>query len=239
MLLRSNHITRCHLCNHSDMKTTLHFSLLAILSLTQVGNATAAPPPDINHPGSEWTEAYRKDTTVIFTKDAGSSREIMAFTAIKARPEAVFNVICDFGHYSEFMPYVEESRVLRQISPHELITYQRIAPPFVSERDYPTRMKITRDVSASLFTIEWRGSPDSLPEIDDVIRISLNQGSWHIEPADADRQQTRLTYRVLVDPGGAIPAFVANLSGTVAVPGLLEAVRKRLSEEKGPPSCPY
>lgn len=226
------------------MKTALHSSLLAILSFTftLADNGlpvAAALPPDIRHPGSEWTEAYRKDTTVIFTKDAGSSREIMAFTAIKARPEAVFNAICDFGHYPEFMPYVKESRVLRQISPHEIITYQRIAPPFVSERDYPTRMKITRDAPASLFTIEWQASPEALPEIEDVIRINLNQGSWHIEPADTDRKQTHLTYRVLVDPGGAIPAFVASMSGTVAIPGVLEAVRKRSSEEKGLPTCPY
>lgn len=224
------------------MKIILYPSLLVILSLIPESHlpamAVAAPPPDINHPGSEWTEAYRKDTTIIFTKDAGNSREIIAFTAVKARPEAVFNAICDFGHYPEFMPYVEESRVIRQTGHHELITYQRVAPPFVSERDYPTRMKIVRDTSANLFTFEWHAAPDTLPESEDVIRIRLNEGAWRIEPLETDRKQTRLTYRVLVDPGGSIPAFVANLSSTVAVPGLLDAVRKRASEEKGPP-CPY
>ena len=30
----------------------------------------------------------------------------------EARPEIVFDVLSDFEHYPEFMPYVKESRVL-------------------------------------------------------------------------------------------------------------------------------
>ena len=46
----------------------------------------------------------------------------------------------------------------------------------------------------------------------------------------------RLTYTLLTNPGGLIPVFVVNMSNTIAIPKLFEAVRKRsagkLAEKK-------
>ncbi len=188
---------------------------------------------DVKSPGADWTEAHRTDELVIFTKDVDEGRRIMAVAEVNAPPEVIFNVVSDFDNYPDFMPYVKESRVLSRKNDSELVSYQRIAPPFVSERDYPLKFTLTRGTPANggVFKTEWSASPKTLPEVNGVVRITLNDGSWLIEPLDSGKR-TRLTYTLLTHPGGMIPGFVANLSNTIAIPKLFAAVKKRSAEKK-------
>jgi hypothetical protein len=189
---------------------------------------------DVQRPGTGWTEAYRSAELVIFTKDVEKGRRIVAIAEVDARPEVVFNVVNDFDHYPEFMPYVIESRVLRRNGDSEVVAYNRIAPPFVAERDYPLKFRMTRGSLANggVFRIEWTASPEAEPEVEGVVRIRLNDGSWVAEPISGS-SRTRLTYTLLTNPGGMIPDFVANMSNTVAIPKLFKAVMKRSVEKAG------
>ena len=190
----------------------------------------------VNSPGPDWTEAYYKNGLVIFTKDIAEGRRVIAVSEVEAPPEAVFDVLVDFEHYREFMPYVKESEVLSRTGDNEVVTYARIAPPFISERDYPLKVRLTRGSAAGddtrkggAFKVEWTALPEAKPEVEGVVRVKLNEGSWLAEPLDGGRR-TRLTYTLLTDPGGLIPDFVFDLSNTVAIPELFDAVRKRSAE---------
>jgi hypothetical protein len=189
---------------------------------------------DVQRPRTGWTEAYRSAELVIFTKDVEKGRRIVAIAEVDARPEVVFNVVNDFDHYPEFMPYVIESRVLSRNGDSEVVAYNRIAPPFVAERDYPLKFRMTRGSLANggIFRSEWTASPEAEPEVEGVVRIRLNDGSWVAEPISGG-SRTRLTYTLLTNPGGMIPDFVANMSNTVAIPKLFKAVMKRSVEKAG------
>lgn len=189
---------------------------------------------DVQTPGTGWTEAYRSGELVIFTKDVEKGRRIVAIAEVDARPEVVFNVVNDFDHYPEFMPYVVESRVLSRNGDSEILAYNRIAPPFVAERDYPLKFRMTRGTRANggVFRSEWTASPEAEPEVEGVVRIRLNDGSWVAEPISGG-SRTRLTYTLLTNPGGLIPDFVANMSNTIAIPKLFKAVMKRSVEKAG------
>jgi hypothetical protein len=189
---------------------------------------------DVQRPGTGWTEAYRSAELVIFTKDVEKGRRIVAIAEVDARPEVVFNVVNDFDHYPEFMPYVIESRVLSRNGNSEVVAYNRIAPPFVAERDYPLKFRMTRGnlANGGVFRSEWAASPEAEPEVEGVVRIRLNDGSWVAEPISGG-SRTRLTYTLLTNPGGMIPDFVANMSNTVAIPKLFKAVMKRSVEKAG------
>jgi ribosome-associated toxin RatA of RatAB toxin-antitoxin module len=188
---------------------------------------------DVKSPGPEWAEAKRSHELVIFIKDVSEGRKIIAVSEVNALPEAIFNIVSDIENHSEFMPYVKESRILSRSSDTELVFYQRIAPPFVSDRDYPLRFTMTRGTPANgnVFKTEWTVTPKTIPEIKGVVRLTLNDGSWLIEPTDGGKR-SRLTYTLLTHPGGMIPDFVVNQSNTVAIPKLFEAVKKRAAEKK-------
>jgi hypothetical protein len=186
---------------------------------------------DMTNPGKDWTEAYRKNNLVIFTKDIGHAYEILAVSELEVAPEVIFDVLRDFEHYPEFMPYVQESRVLSRINDLDLITYARVAPPFVSERDYSLHVRMTRGsrLNGGVFKLEWTAAPEARAEVAGVVRVKLNDGSWIAEPMDGGKH-TRLSYRVLTNPGGLIPSFAVNWSHTVSIPELFEAVRKRAEQ---------
>jgi ribosome-associated toxin RatA of RatAB toxin-antitoxin module len=218
---------------------TVILAVIAVVATGEAGLVSAAPVEQtgkVNSPGLDWTEAYHKNGLVIFTKDVAEGRRVIAVSEVEVPPEAVFNVLVDFEHYPEFMPYVKESEVLSRTGDNEVVTYARIAPPFISERDYPLKVRLTRGSAGSddkfkgsTFKVEWTALPEAKPEVEGVVRIKLNEGSWLAEPLDGGRR-TRLTYTLLTDPGGVIPDFVFNLSNTVAIPELFDAVRKRSAE---------
>jgi hypothetical protein len=189
---------------------------------------------DAQSPGPGWTEAHRSGELVIFTKDVEKGRKIVAVAEVEAPPEVVFNVVNDFDHYPDFMPYVIESRILSRQGDSEVVAYNRIAPPFVTQRDYPLRFRMVRGSPANsgVYRTEWTAQPDAEPEVSGVVRIRLNEGSWVAEPIGGGIH-TRLTYTLLTNPGGMIPDFVANMSNTVAIPKLFKAVMKRSVEKAG------
>lgn len=202
-----------------------HVAAFAAIAIFVTSSAQAF---DVKSPGVDWTEAYRTSELVIFTQDVEKGRRIIAVGEMEDPPEVVFNVIADFEHYLDFMPYVKESRVLSRMGDGEVITYARIVPPFVSERDYPLKVRMTRGMASNggVFKIEWTAIPEAQPEIEGVVRVKLNEGSWLAEPHEGGTR-TRLTYTLLTNPGGLIPVFVVNMSNTIAIPKLFEAVRKR------------
>jgi hypothetical protein len=193
---------------------------------------TCAWASEVESPGADWTEAYRSGELVIFTKDVEEGRKILAVSDMEAPPAIVFKVLSDFEHYQDFMPYVTESRILEQKNAGGTITYARIAPPFVSERDYPLSVRTIAGAASNggVFKIEWTAAPDIKPEVKGVVRVRLNEGSWRGEPLDGGKR-TRLTYTLLTNPGGLIPDFVLDLSNTIAIPKLFDSVRKRSIEE--------
>jgi hypothetical protein len=192
--------------------------------------AVAAAPVQAKAPGPGWEEANRKDDLVIFTKDNSSAgvREIRAISEFDAAPGTVFQVVGDFVNYAKFMPYVKESRITKVLGENELVTYQLLSPPLVSNRDYFIHVKKTpgNAENGQVFRSEWKAVPETEPDREGVVRVRINSGSWTLEPLDGGRR-TRITYSLLTHPGGSIPSWVANASNTTAIPDLFAAIRKR------------
>ena len=120
---------------------------IVVFAAAAVFTATPAHAFDMKSPGPGWTEAYHTSELAIFVKDVDEGRRIVATAEVEARPEIVFDVLGDFERYPDFMPYVKESRILSREGNSEVITYARVAPPFVSERDYSLRVRMMRDMS--------------------------------------------------------------------------------------------
>jgi hypothetical protein len=206
---------------------------IAAFAAAAVFTATSAQAFEVKSPGPGWTEAYHTGELIVFVKNVDEGRRIVATAEVEARPEIVFDVLGNFEHYPDFMPYVKESRVLSRKGNSEVITYARVAPPFVSERDYLLRVRMTPGTTSNgggVFKIEWEAVPEMQPEVEGVVRIKLNEGSWLVAPLDGGTR-TRLTYTLLTNPGGMIPDFVANMSNTIAIPELFRAVGKRSVQE--------
>lgn len=161
-----------------------------------------------------------------------ASYESKANGEIAAPIAVVHAVIDDLESYAKFMPYTAECRVLKREG-NSALTYQRISAPLVSDRDYTVRVRTTSKAvegGISYFT-KWE-TENALgpPEKSGVLRVQLCQGSWLLEPAGPDA--TRVTYTILTDSGGVLPAFVKHTGSQIGLRKMFAAIRKQVLDPK-------
>ena len=156
-------------------------------------------------------------------------REVWAEEELSVPPVAVQDAVMDVARFPEFMPYFSEAR--RLPSPGAdgaLLAYFRLELPFpLSGRDYIHKVYVDADARTSpdgSFANHWFAVPDLLPRRVGVVRLATSEGSWRITPLPGGRSHA--VYRSLVDPGGRIPAFLANSSNTDGVARTFQAIER-------------
>ena len=187
-----------------------------ILALTLLV-AVAAPPA--------WEEVGKGEHCVVYNraKPGSDVKEVLAVGTFDATLEKVHAILDDLAAYHEFMPYAKETRILKREG-DVVWTYERVNAPLVSERDYTIKVthEITGEKVKHIFRIDNAAGPKP---IDGVVRVELIDGYWLLE---RDGKRTKGTYYILSSPGGSLPTFVVNGANNTAVPGLYEAIKKRL-----------
>jgi hypothetical protein len=208
------------------LRPLLSVTLLAFASLSAVyGGET----------NDGWVVADRMDNLTVYTRphEGSSVRECKAVGVIDAEPIVVKRVLDDTAEYPKFMPYVVETKTIRQTA-DERIGYQRISPPIVGDRDYTVRVKYECThcpTGGLIYCNRWEVANDLGPaEIKGVTRVKITQGSWLMEPLPGGK--TRATYTIYSDSGGGIPTFLLNSANKTALPKLFDAVRKQCKQGK-------
>lgn len=186
------------------------------------------------NPNDGWTFAKEGAGVSLYSRArAGSTlKEFRAVGEIDAPTRAVHNVIDDFEAYPSFMPYTAECRLIKR-EDDSILTYQRLSPMVVSDRDYTLRIrkKSWPGQDGLVYFNQWEPANEFGPaEKPGVLRVRLNEGSWLLEPAGASK--TRATYSIYTDSGGAMPAFIANAASEVGIRRLFAAVRKQVKQSK-------
>jgi hypothetical protein len=113
--------------------------------------------------------------------------------------------------------------------------YMKLNPPLVGPRDVTIRIQeqVSKAPDGSMiYNSHWEADNASGPAVQaGVTRMSLDEGSWTLEPA-VDGKSTRATYSLLTDAGGNLPPFVVNMANKRSVADLFEAVRKQVQNGK-------
>ncbi|OGQ84851.1 MAG: hypothetical protein A2289_04465 [Deltaproteobacteria bacterium RIFOXYA12_FULL_58_15] len=174
-----------------------------------------------------WELVQDEDGIKVWTREVkgGSILEIKAQTVIELPAKRIWDVICDVQKYIEFMPYIQDLRI---VGTHEngIYLYQRIDPPLVSERDYALKVVIEPDEGRGVYKRSWSPANDRAPEKNpDVVRVEINTGNWTITSMSPN--STKVVYYLYTDPGGSLPAWMVNKANKTSVPSLLSAVTKR------------
>ena len=185
---------------------------------------------------ADWHQVRADASATVWTrKRAGSGiHEIRAERIIDAPALRIWQVLGDVDHYSEFMPYVVEARVVATAG-NKVIEYHRIDPPMVQRRDYTVQSTLQEDHARGHYTRSWHVANHQGPAArQDSIRLHLCDGQWTVH-ADADGQRAKVTYWIFTDPAGHIPTFLANRAGTRSVPTMLDALAKRAQNPRWHP----
>src|ERR1700744_5553807 len=105
-----------------------------------VGTAMSIFAADPAHSG-DWKLVKQASGITIYSRPHPGSRlkEFRAIGEIDAPSKTVHNVIDDVEAYPTFMPYTAEARVIQR-NHNSILTYQRISPKIVGDRDYTIRI---------------------------------------------------------------------------------------------------
>ncbi len=207
----------------SAARSSRRLGLLLVIALCALaGNLPAAE--------DGWSVASHSSDVTVYerTRKGSPLREFKAVGVLAVPPEVIKRVIDDVDQYPTFMPYVTEARVISRDGAN-LVSYQRISPPLVSDRDYTVRVncETRRSPAGTSFCNSWQAANQLGPaEKAGVSRVKITEGSWLLEP-EADGRKTRATYHIFSDSGGSLPASITNAASRTAIPKLFDSIRKQ------------
>jgi hypothetical protein len=182
----------------------------------------------------DWKLVKQTSGVAIYSRPHPGShlKEFKAVGEIDAPTKTVYNVIDDVEAYPSFMPYTAEARVLER-KHDSILTYQRLAPKIVSDRDYTIRIekKSWAAENGLAYFSRWKPANEHGPaEKSGVFRVKLCEGSWLLEPLGPNK--TRATYFVFTDSGINVPPLLANTISETGISKLFAAVRKQVKNPK-------
>jgi hypothetical protein len=97
----------------------------------------------------------------------------------------------------------------------------------LDDRDFTLRVTWAEEAGTRIirFAADAAHGP---PPRHGVVRVTLHEGEWHLEPIDGGRR-THAVYRMKLDLGGSLPGWMGRGRAAKEVPGLFEAIRQQLS----------
>jgi Polyketide cyclase / dehydrase and lipid transport len=166
--------------------------------------------------GANGVEVYRQMSSPVI--------ELFAEGDVDAPPAVVRDVLLDFDNAPKVTDNVAESRVLSR-NDHQIIVYQRLKLPVVSDRDFTLRATwgARGPLIVTYYAVDNSRGPAPRRG---VVRVSIMQGTWELAPI-RDGQATHARYHVQIDLAGSIPRWMVSGGAAKSIPKLFEGLRRQ------------
>lgn len=177
-------------------------------------------------------EAKERGEVTVYVKPVPGN-PLKAFKGIIEVPQPMLSVMAVMGDIERYPDWVFQCSGA-EMRPQEWgrdvirIRIQGIWP--VSDRDGVARSTITQDPESLAITIHSQDAQGVFPPQNDFVRLPELDNIFLIEPLEDG--WTRITFETFVDPGGYIPAWLANLVATRAPTYSLTRMAELLKEER-------
>jgi hypothetical protein len=194
--------------------------MMTALLLTMAVSLSLTP-----HPPAGFTLVASRANVTVYRHPEGPGVELYAEGDIAAPPSQVLAVLLAYERHPQFVKDVAESRVLRR-EPAALWVYQRLDLPVLADRDYTLRVTWGQEGNV-LWTHFVCDNEQGPPPRRGVVRISLHEGRWLLEPIDGGKA-THARYQVRLDLAGSLPGWMARGQAAKEVPALFEGIRHQI-----------
>ncbi len=136
--------------------------------------------------------------------------EVKIQTTFNANLSTIVEALKDVEAYPSWVYKANSSKTLKIYGPNELIYYNKLDFPWpLSDRDIAIHTKIVQDQNSKEVTSISFAVPNSIPKIQDLVRISEFNSMWVFKPING-KVQAEYTFKS--NPGGNIPAWMVNMS---------------------------
>lgn len=156
-----------------------------------------------------WELKKEKDGIKVYLADSDQSKikkfKVNAF--VNATPNEIAKAVIDLENNYKWFVDVEQATLLKQVEENEFIFKQVIKVPFpFSDREVVERC-VFQYLPNERIRIDISSANSFIPENDEYVRMPIATGYWILSPSG---NGTQVEYSFLADPGGDIPAWLAN-----------------------------
>lgn len=158
----------------------------------------------------QWKQTRDEDGIKIFlaNDEASKFKNVKVQCTLAGTIPKLISTLKDVKSYTGWIYKTKQAYMLKQPSPSEFIYYLETGMPWpVKNRDGIYHLKINYDTAGKKMIINGTTDPQMIPAKDGIVRISTIKTSWNVTEKD---NHITIEYLFQVDPGGSLPAWVAN-----------------------------
>lgn len=171
--------------------------------------------------GNEWRFIREKDGVQVSTRsmEGFAVKEFRGETTIHAPVEVAYEVLNDSEHFPEWFGDCGYQETTCRIDNNSKVIHHIVNVPVLKDRNVVAKVEFQTDFDTGILKTLISALPDErvpgdcprescIPASTDFVRITTLTCTFDIERID--NGSSRVVYTVLVDPGGHIPAWIAN-----------------------------
>ncbi len=155
-------------------------------------------------------EDSKQNIKIYLSEVEGSNlKAFKSVTEIKAPLSNFVAMLDKVELHTKWMHNCIEAKTLQPINRMERVSYNVTKTPWpVKNREVVVYTKIAQDPATLAITIDIAAKPDQFPMETKNVRMPKLDGFWKFTPKD--NGVVEVVYQVHADPGGSIPAWLAN-----------------------------
>lgn len=179
----------------------------------------------------KWSLVKNENGIRVYTKPVAGSDldEFLGVTAMDARLDVILKVMEDIPAGPKWLFNCKESRLLKKINRQTHIIYNATKAPWpIDDRDVVIKSVTEPQWNKGKVIIRLNSIRYDYPKREDHVRMPALNGAYVL--AILGMNKTRVTYRIKANPGGSLPAWLANLASK-AIPFHTLAGLRRMAQE--------
>jgi hypothetical protein len=187
--------------------------------------------------GAGWELVDKGKEMVLYEREVPGS-DVIAFKGVgvlEAPLARVASIILDVEHAHEWVDSMEESKLLKRLSPLEYVAYSHIGTPFVmKDREFVSHVQMEIDPASKSFSLTYKMVDDESAPKTSYIRGQLIHSRFLLQSLDGGKR-TSLLAEVHADPRGSVPKWIVNLFQRAWPKNTFKGIQKQLEKRKEVP----
>ena len=159
-----------------------------------------------------WKLSKDKDGIRIYQSAVNHSnyKSIKVECTLEGNYDKLMAVLNNVSGHKDWVYHSKTSYIIKQVNPYELYYYTEASLPWpMSNRDAVVHLKMDRDSLNRFLKITSIGVPDYIAEKSGKVRVPRSTVSWNVTMPTT--KTISIIYIFEAEPGGSLPAWVANM----------------------------
>ena len=179
---------------------------------------------------SAWELKKNKDSICIYTRSTEASKfnELKVVFNLHGNFEQLRSVILDVNHYKDWVYASKVSTLVEKRSSDEMVYYAEVSVPWpLANRDYYSDTRVWVDSAKKQMRISSCNLINKYGEKEHIVRVPFLKAEWTISMLTASMMHVE--YILNWNPGGSVPAWIANMFSTNAPYQSFTQLQKRMA----------